>query len=181
MRPLFTVHAGEFLVGQHIESSFKDKNVWVPTRDLGIDLLVTNSANTKAATLQVKFSRDFLPIMKLEVSAQKQLRSCTWFKLDQKKLTQSAAHYWVLVLLGFEEHSYDYLIIEPKALMRRLETIHGVFQRYQTYVWVTKQQRAWLTRGISKADQERIANNAFEDKSRDVTAHLNDWSAIRSL
>jgi hypothetical protein len=31
MRPLFTVHAGEFLVGQHIESSFKDKNVWVPT------------------------------------------------------------------------------------------------------------------------------------------------------
>jgi hypothetical protein len=40
------IHAGEFLVGQPIESSFKDKNVWVPTRDLGIDLLVTNSVNT---------------------------------------------------------------------------------------------------------------------------------------
>ena len=46
MRPLFTVHAGEFLVGQHIEG-FKGKNVWVPTKDTGVDLLVTNSANTK--------------------------------------------------------------------------------------------------------------------------------------
>jgi hypothetical protein len=66
VRPLFTVHAGEFLVGQHIESTFKDKKVWVPTKDSGVDLLlVTNAENTKAITLQVKFSRDFLPIMKL--------------------------------------------------------------------------------------------------------------------
>jgi hypothetical protein len=76
MRPLFTVHAGEFLVGQHIEASFKDKNVWVPTKDGGVDLLVTNLANTKTVTLQVKFSRDFLPIMKLEPSVLKQLKSC---------------------------------------------------------------------------------------------------------
>ena len=74
MRPLFTVHAGEFLVGQHIEKEFKDKSVWVPTKDKGIDLLVTNSGNTKAVTLQVKFSRDFLPIMKLNPAAQRQLR-----------------------------------------------------------------------------------------------------------
>ena len=80
MRPMFTVHAGEFLVGQHIEGAFKDKNVWVPTKDVGVDLLVTNSANTKAATLQVKFSRDFLPIMRrLALPLQKELRSCTWF------------------------------------------------------------------------------------------------------
>ena len=39
MRPMFTVHGGEFLVGQHIEGSFKGKNVWVPTKNLGVDLL----------------------------------------------------------------------------------------------------------------------------------------------
>ena len=62
MRPLFTVHAGEFLVGQHIERKFKRTNVWVPTKDVGVDLLVTNATSTKAVSLQVKFSRDFLPI-----------------------------------------------------------------------------------------------------------------------
>jgi hypothetical protein len=173
MRPLFTVHAGEFLVGQYIEKTFKDKNVWVPTKDTGIDLLVTNSANTKAATLQVKFSRDFLPIMKLDAFAQKQLRSCTWFTLDRKHLARSTAHCWVFVLLGFEKGSYDYLIVEPKELIRRLETLHGTSSRYQTYVWVTNQNRAWLTRGISKTDQERIAKNTFDDKTRDLTRHLN--------
>src|SRR5205807_9167176 len=45
MRPLFTVHASELLVGQHIEQSFKGKNVWIPTKDSGVDLLITNSKN----------------------------------------------------------------------------------------------------------------------------------------
>ena len=48
MRPMFTIHAGEFLVGQHIELFFKDKNVWVPTKGSGIDLLVANSLNKKS-------------------------------------------------------------------------------------------------------------------------------------
>ena len=93
MRPLFTVHAGEFLVGQHIESLFKDKNVWVPTKDSGIDLLVTNATNTKSISLQVKFSRDFLPTMKLNPLHQRELKSCTWFSLDQKKISLSTADF----------------------------------------------------------------------------------------
>jgi hypothetical protein len=43
MRPIFTVHAGEFLVGQHLES-FKNRNVWVPTKEHDVDLLVTDKA-----------------------------------------------------------------------------------------------------------------------------------------
>jgi hypothetical protein len=46
MRPIFTVHAGEFLVGQHLES-FKNRNVWVPTKEHDVDLLVTDKANKK--------------------------------------------------------------------------------------------------------------------------------------
>lgn len=181
MRPLFTIHAGEFLVGQYIDKNFKDKKVWVPTKDTGIDLLITNSAPTRAVALQVKFSRDFLPTGRLEPFSQKQLRTFTWFTLDRKHLVRSTAHYWVFVLLGFEKNSYDYLIIKPKELLRRLEEIHGVSTRYDPYVWVTKQDQAWLARDLKKADEERIANSTYRNKSRDVTRHLNDWSAIKDL
>src|SRR5690554_1866372 len=45
MQPLFTIHAGEYLVGSHIEQHLRDPNgdkvnVWVPSKDTGIDLLV---------------------------------------------------------------------------------------------------------------------------------------------
>ena len=142
MRPMFTIHAGEFLVGQYIESKFKDKNVWVPTKDTGIDLLVTNAVNTKAVTLQVKYSRDFLPIMKLELAVFRQLKSQTWFRIERDSLTKSTARYWVFVLLGFEKHSCDYLIIEPQLMAGKLAAIHGLLPLYHIYVCVTdKRQR----------------------------------------
>ena len=60
MRPLFTIHAGEFVVGDHIERKFRRVNLWVPSRDTGTDLLITDSKNENTVSLQVKFSRDFL-------------------------------------------------------------------------------------------------------------------------
>ena len=59
MQPIFTIHAGEYLVGSYIEDKFKKYRVWVPSKDIGIDLLVTNSKNSKAVSLQVKFSKDY--------------------------------------------------------------------------------------------------------------------------
>lgn len=45
MRPLFTIHAGEYVVGEFIENNLGDLNVWIPAKDTGIDLLVTNKEN----------------------------------------------------------------------------------------------------------------------------------------
>jgi hypothetical protein len=56
MKPLFTVHAGEYLVGDHIERTYPGWNVWVPSKDTGVDLLVTDKRNQKTVSLQVKFS-----------------------------------------------------------------------------------------------------------------------------
>ena len=42
MKPLFTIHAGEFLVASYIEQKFKDYLVWLPSRDSGVDLLLTD-------------------------------------------------------------------------------------------------------------------------------------------
>ena len=65
MKSLFTIHAGEFVVGDYIERKFRRVNLWVPSRDTGMDLLVTNSNNEKAISLQIKFSRDFLAIRRI--------------------------------------------------------------------------------------------------------------------
>ena len=48
VKPFFTIHAGEFLVVDFIDKHFRQVNVWVPSRDTGVDLLVTDSANQKA-------------------------------------------------------------------------------------------------------------------------------------
>ena len=42
MRPLFTIHAGEYLVGERLEGNKRKPNVWVPTKDKGIDLPIVN-------------------------------------------------------------------------------------------------------------------------------------------
>lgn len=61
MRPIFTIHAGEFLVADYIERNYaKDGlRVWVPSKDDGIDLLVTSKDCRHAVSVQVKFSKDF--------------------------------------------------------------------------------------------------------------------------
>src|SRR5687767_6091432 len=78
MRPLFTVHAGEYLVGAHIEQAHPRWRVWMPTKDTGIDLLVTNSKNRRAVSLQVKFSKDFNPTNR-GVLLQNKLRAAGWW------------------------------------------------------------------------------------------------------
>jgi hypothetical protein len=183
MRPIFTVHAGEFLVGQHIESKFK-KNIWVPAKDTGIDLLVTNQENTKMVSLQVKFSKDFLSIMNLPKSILEGLRSRAWFTLDREKLRHSKADLWVFVLAAFTKRPPDYVLIKPSELVRRLDVLGGVSRKpIQTYIVVTEHEdpRCWLTRGLSNADHEAISDNRYENKDRELTSYLNDWRAIKSL
>jgi len=59
MRPLFTVHAGEFLVGDRIERAFPSLNVWISAKDTGVDPLITDHSGQKTVSLQVKLSRDY--------------------------------------------------------------------------------------------------------------------------
>jgi len=58
MRPLFTVHAGEYLVGGYIEHNFSRWNVWVPSKDTGVDLLVTDARHRKAIADQELIALD---------------------------------------------------------------------------------------------------------------------------
>jgi hypothetical protein len=178
MKPLFTVHAGEYLVGSQIEAHYSKWNVWLPSKDTGVDLLVTNAGTTKAVSLQVKYSKDFNPTHR-SMLLQNKLLAAGWWTHQEKKIKDSRANFWVFVLPSFIEKQTSFIIIQPDELLRRLRAIHGRGEkRIQSYFWVTRTGRCWEARGLNNPDQELLAFDRFGDKDRDFTCFLNGWSQI---
>jgi len=177
MKPIFTIHAGEYLVGTHIEREFKNLNVWLPTKDTGIDLLVTDNKNKKAVSIQVKFSKDFLVENKSD-ALKRGLKAAGWWSLKREKILKSRADLWVFVLYAFDQRKLDFIIIPPYELLRRLETIHKQEKVIQTYFYVTKKTRCWETRGLGIADQVLVAEGIYSNKQRDFTKYLNNWNSV---
>ena len=180
MQPLFTLHAGEYLVGAYIERRFKKTNVWVPVRDTGVDLLVSDPDNRRTVSLQVKFSKDFL-VTHMRPEFQDQLRACGWWTINRDKLAKSPADYWVFVLQGFASRSTDFVVVPRQELLARLTDIHGAHKIVQTYIWVTREQKCWETRGLNRADQLQVAQGQYRNRERELTQWLNNWVAIAKL
>jgi L-rhamnose isomerase len=178
MKTLFTIHAGEYLVGDYIQDFYPRWNVWVPSKDTGIDLLVTDSRNRKAVSLQVKFSKDFNPTHK-HILVQNKLMALGWWTHQTQKIQKSKADFWVFILPSFFEHETSFIIIPPNDLLRRFRAIHGkAGKTIQSYLSVTKTGRCWETRDLPKADQEHIAYDRFSSESRDFTRFLNAWHQV---
>jgi len=180
MKSLFTIHAGEFVVGDHIERTFKYVNLWLPTKDTGVDLLITDSKNQKTVSFQVKFSRDFLTTH-LPAIFQKPLRACGWWSLNRQKIADSRADFWVFVLVGFERRSTDFVIIKPSELLARFDSIHGKAKTIQSYLWVTEKDRCWETRGLKRQEQLAISQGQYSNKIRNFSEYLNDCRPIQVL
>lgn len=180
MKPLFTIHAGEYLVGSFIEEKFTNLNVWVPTKDVGIDLIVTDKNNKNTITLQVKFSKDFL-VTHMSDIFQSGLEACGWWTLNSEKIKKSKADLWIFVLHAFNQRKQHYIMIKPSELISRLTKLHGSLKTLQTYLWVTKNKKCWETRGLKKRDQVLIANDAFKSQQRNFTSFLNNWSQLEKL
>jgi hypothetical protein len=177
MKPLFTIHAGEFLVASYIEQHFKHCLVWLPSRDSDVDLLLTDKNCKKAVSVQVKFSRDFLATHMTDV-LRPGLKACGWFTLKPQKLSQSAANFWIFVLYPFNQKELDFVIISPSVALNILSSLHRTQKNIQSYIWVTKQKRCWEARGLSRQDQLFIANNLYKNPARDLTPFLNNWGLI---
>lgn len=180
MKALFTIHAGEFVLGDYIERTFRRVNLWVPSRDTGTDLLVTDSKNEKSVSLQVKFSRDFLPTHYPSIF-QKPLRACGWWSLNREKVANSNADYWVFVLVGFERRSTDFVVIKPSELLARLDAIHKRAKFFQSYLWVTEKNRCWETRGLKREEQLAVAQGLYSNSVREFSEYLNNWKPVQSL
>jgi len=181
MKSLFTVHVGEYLVGAYIERTFRHWKVWLPSKDTGVDLLVTDTRNRKAVSLQVKFSKDFNPTDR-SVLLQSRLLAAGWWSHDARKIQKSNADFWVFVLPSFIEKETSFIILPPVELLRRFKAIQGgAKNRVDSYLRVTKTKRCWEARGLPNADQELIALDRFTDENRDFTVFLNAWKQIEAL
>jgi len=88
MKPLFTVHVGEYLVGSYIEQHYKRVSVWIPSRDTGVDLMVSDRRGRSTVSIQVKFSKDFLPTH-VAPEFREPLRVCAFFLINRDKLRAS--------------------------------------------------------------------------------------------
>ena len=178
MQPIFTIHAGEYLVGSYIEENFKKYNVWVPSKDTGIDLLVTNSKNSKAVSLQVKFSKDYVATHMKPVF-QNKFKAWGWWTLNSDKIRKSAADLWVFVMQSFQEKTIECIVVPPKVLLQRLRRIHGKQKIIQMYLWVTKSNKCWETRGLKKSEKILVGNNYYSNKNREFTAYLKGWKPLK--
>lgn len=181
MRTLFTIHAGEYLVGQHIEKKFGRRvQVWVPCKDSGVDLLVTDATARRSVSLQAKYSRDFL-FFDFPSELIGPLRACGWWSIDRRKLAASRADYWVLAITGAKHRETDFLVITPRELLKRLTRLHGGARRIQAYFWVTESKRCWETRGLTRPVQYELVQGRFHHRIRDFSKFLNNWKPIERL
>ena len=86
MEALFTIHAGEYLVGSHIEKKYPKYHVWIPSKrnKKWVDLLVSNGDNSKTISIQVKSSKDYSPDFNNPVHRRKLVGS-SYFNLNTAK------------------------------------------------------------------------------------------------
>jgi hypothetical protein len=181
MKPLFTLHAGEIAAGEYIEHEFKRVKIWVPTKDTGVDLLVTNG-NKESLSLQIKYSKNFESGLN-DHELDQYLRACGWWTLNRQKIQNSEADFWIFILRGFESSKFDFIIIPPDELLRRLDAIYPKkLNSCHTYLWVTKGHRCWTTRGLGKANQSLVAQGKFlEHEDWDFSGYLNNWTPLKEL
>lgn len=155
--------------------------VWLPSKDTGVDLLVTTQQLTSAVSLQIKFSKDFMGLG-WRKSASKNLRmrikSGGWWTFNYDKIKNSPADLWVLVLYRFSYRDFDFVIIEPSKLLERYKKLDRGAGSFHSYIWVTENKQCWETRDLGKAQQENIAIGEFSDPIRDLTSFLNNWRPL---
>ena len=177
MTPIFTVHAGEYLVGTHLERTFPDCRVWIPAKDSGIDLLVTDESCSRAVSLQVKYSRDYTDSSPADPN-RRAITRATFITVKREKLEASPARYWIIVLHSFAKKDPRFLVITPRELLKRIEAHHGRRASYILYFNVVGESKCWEMRA-PRAEMKAALDAGTIARSRDFTDALDNWSQIR--
>lgn len=180
MQPLFTIHAGKYLVENYIEKKFgKYVNVWIPSKDTGIDLLLTNKENSKTVSIQVKFSKDFLETT-MSSEFRKDLLACGWWLLNRDKIKKSDADFWVFVQHSFKTREVKFIILKPADLLEIFMNLNRNGKTIHSYIWITDSNnpKCWETRGLKRDEKSAICNNTYSNNSRELTRYLENWKSV---
>jgi hypothetical protein len=175
MKPIFTIHAGEFLVGDYINRKFGRKyDVWVPTKDIGIDLLVTRKRRQgKAVGIQVKFSRAY----SIREELARHLIATSWFMLDLEHIRKSNADLWVFVIMTLN-HTQHFVLVPRLDLRRRIP--HNCGKKWNVYLWVYDNGSCYQVRGLNPEEQLAIASRGVRDPHRNFSEWLERWEFSES-
>ena len=176
MTPAFTVHAGEYLVGTHLERTFRGCRVWIPSKDVGIDLLLTDASCSRAVPLQVKYSRDYADSSPVNPAFPGITRS-SFLSVQRQKIETAPARYWIVVLHSFSSKSPRFLVITPSELLNRIEAHHGRQNTYRLYFCVVDEAKCWELR-CPVAEKRDALTSGTITSSRDFSGFLDDWSKI---
>ena len=176
MKPLFTIHEGEFLVGDHINRRLGRKfDVWVPTKDSGVDLLVTRKRRRGASVgLQVKFSRGF----SIREEMARHLIATSWYTLDPSKIRKSQADLWVFVILTLK-HKEHFVVIPTRELRKRIP--RGGGRMWNLYLWVFDDASCYQVRDLSTEEKLDVIHRGVRDRHRDFSEWLEHWDLLDRL
>lgn len=178
MKSLFTIHAGEYLFGNEIEKRFPKLNIWIPSKDVGIDFLLTNSAFKKPLSIQIKYSRDF-NWSHGNKELKSYIKSTAWYHLNRGKIKNSIADYWVFVNYDGFHRSSDFIFIEPQNLLKIFKSLGRNGKRIDSYLMVTNDKKCYETRNLSKKEFPRLLNGGLRKTTRDLTSYLERWDIIQ--
>jgi len=178
MRPIFTIHGGEYLFANEFEKRYPSLKLWIPAKDVGIDFLITNESNSKALSVQVKYSRDY-NILQIDSNIRSNLKSLGWFHLNRDKLKTSKADYWVLLNYEGKTKTTDFFFIKPKNLLKRYNNLGRNGKIIDSYLWVLgKTKHAYETRGLRSNAQTMILSGRNNNRNRNFTIFLDRWNVI---
>ncbi len=181
MRPLFTIHAGEYVVGEFIEHNFPSLNIWVPTKDTGVDLLVTGPRSDASLSLQVKLSRDYRP-SEAASDFDRSLVAGGWLTIDHEKLSASTADLWVIVVIANERKLRpQFIVVPPRVFLSKLVAVHGKSRRYNFYPWITKNKKCLDGRGLLHEQRRQLAEGTMVLGERDLSGYLENWKPLQRL
>lgn len=176
MKPIFTIHEGEFLVGDYINRKFGGKfDVWVPTKDSGIDLLVTRKGQKgKAVALQVKFSRSF----EVSLELTRHVVATSWYKLDPEGIRRSEAELWVFVILTLR-HEPHFVLIPTSELRKRIP--RGSGKTWHLYLWIYANESCFQARDLKNEERLNAVYRGVRDPHRDFSPWLENWKLLEKF
>ena len=183
MRPLFTIHAGEYVFGQEVLNKKLGLDLWIPAKDRGIDFLITNEDRSHSVAVQVKMSKDYRPIQS-STDFDKVSLARGWFTFSHHKLETSPADVWSLILVSSERQSKPVFInLSPDRLLKKLKAIHGHRINYNLYPCLLELPKGRIClegRGLKKDDRRLLASNKLTLGSRDLTEFYENWNFLTS-
>jgi hypothetical protein len=176
MKPIFTIHEGEFLVGDYINRRFGRKfNVWVPTKDIGVDLLVTRKqSGGKPVGLQVKFSRSF----DIPEELTRHVLATSWYTLDPKKIRNSKAQVWVFVFMTLRHEKY-FVLLPTVELRRRIPP--NCRSTWNLYLWAYSDGACYQVRDLNLEGRINAVRKGVQDRRRDFSKWFENWSLLEKL